>query len=909
MASMTIQMIASNKSKIHALTVIIMLIVISVVTTIVAADEFNTEVNVSPSNQTAPPEETFIVEIYCIPDQSIKSFGFGLSFDASFLEAISVTEGDVFNGYTTFFNPGTIDNTAGNINGVFNLILGSGNISNPGTFVTILFTAKINTGTSFLNLNSVGVTNETGYVIISVGNGTVTVEGTNNDPYDPGTPSGPTAKNVDQSGSYSTSTTDPDGDQVQYRFDWDANGAHEYSEWTNLVDSGTSVSKSHAWSTSGTYFVKTQVRDEYGATSEWSSGLTVTVTSPNQNPNIPSNPSGPTARELGQSGTYVTSATDPDGDQVQYRFDWDANGAHEYSEWTNLVDSGTSVSKSHAWSTSGTYFVKTQVRDEYGATSEWSSGFAIVASEIPSKDLTINNPSPANGSTNVSISTASLSINIQDPDGDTFNYAIVTIPNIGSSSGSEANNGSKSCSIAGLDYSTTYTWYVSCMNTGSVNWTNKSYRFTTESSGGNGDDNGDHPGGRGGLPPAEDDDNTSRQSNPPETPVKPSGPTFVEKGVEYIFMSSTYDINGEQIRYRFNWGDGNYSNWSDFMSSNTSVSMSHHWSAISNYSIRVMAQDENGSNSSWSPVLNVTVSQAESGEIPPVADVNVPSNASANQIIVFNASGSYDIDGIIISYQWDFGDGTTGSGVSTEHVYENPGEYAVNLVITDNNGNTYSKTMTVNIAPETKEEQSEEQQGVLLLHFGIIFVGLIVFIIGVLAVFFIDNVKSFFSGYNIHQFLHRAISRNKCEVGKIESNIEKTKISTNVYHGTVISQSKSANETDFKRSLVIRMNSYYDEIQKNHIENDCGDKLGSEESAFSDNSHEFHTGEKIEEILREELKSDKSPIEDSEVSRARDIESIVDNLILSNTKKKFSAENDSIFDESIYIIRRNVDNL
>ncbi|MCK5258783.1 MAG: hypothetical protein KAJ69_04625, partial [Thermoplasmatales archaeon] len=246
MVSMTIHMIASNRSKIHALTVIIMLIVIPVVATIVAADEFNTEVNISPSNQAVPPEEIFSVEIYCIPDQSIKSFEFGLSFDASLLEAISVAEGDIFNGYATFFNPGTIDNTAGNINDVFNLILGSGNISNPGTFVTILFTAKINTGTSFLNLNNVEITNETGYVIISVGNGTVTFEGTNNDPYDPSAPSGPTAGNVDQSGSYSTSTTDPDGDQVQYRFDWDANGAHEYSEWTNLVGSGTSASKSHA---------------------------------------------------------------------------------------------------------------------------------------------------------------------------------------------------------------------------------------------------------------------------------------------------------------------------------------------------------------------------------------------------------------------------------------------------------------------------------------------------------------------------------------------------------------------------------------------------------------------------------------------------------------------------------------
>ncbi len=154
-----------------------------------------------------------------------------------------------------------------------------------------------------------------------------------------------------------------------------------------------------------------------------------------------------------------------------------------------------------------------------------------------------------------------------------------------------------------------------------------------------------------------------------------------------------------------------------------------------------MAQDENGSNSSWSPVLSVTVSQAESGEIPPVADVNVPSNASANQTIVFNASGSYDIDGVIVSYQWDFGDGTTGSGVSPEHVYENPGEYTVTLVITDNNGNTYSKTMTVNIASESKKEQSEEQN-LLPFYLGIGVIGATLAILVCFTVFFRDSIVS-----------------------------------------------------------------------------------------------------------------------------------------------------------------------
>jgi len=74
--------------------------------------------------------------------------------------------------------------------------------------------------------------------------------------------------------------------------------------------------------------------------------LEVTYTT-NSPPNTQSQPSGPNSRNTGQSGAYTTSATDPDGNQAQYRFDWDANGAHDYRSWTSLVNSGTSSSRSH----------------------------------------------------------------------------------------------------------------------------------------------------------------------------------------------------------------------------------------------------------------------------------------------------------------------------------------------------------------------------------------------------------------------------------------------------------------------------------------------------------------------------------------------------------------------------------
>lgn len=56
--------------------------------------------------------------------------------------------------------------------------------------------------------------------------------------------------------------------------------------------------------------------------------------------------------------------------------------------------------------------------------------------------------------------------------------------------------------------------------------------------------------------------------------------------------------------------------------------------------------------------------------------------------IEFNGSGSYDPDGELVSYLWDFGDGTYGNGVIVEHIYFVPGEYNVTLTVTDNFGAT-----------------------------------------------------------------------------------------------------------------------------------------------------------------------------------------------------------------------------
>ncbi|MFE3845669.1 PKD domain-containing protein [Thermoplasmatota archaeon] len=77
---------------------------------------------------------------------------------------------------------------------------------------------------------------------------------------------------------------------------------------------------------------------------------------------------------------------------------------------------------------------------------------------------------------------------------------------------------------------------------------------------------------------------------------------------------------------------------------------------------------------------------------PPVADSNGPYRAEETNVIQFDGSDSFDSDGTIISYEWDFGDGETNSGANPRHGYQEPGNYTVILTVTDEDGATNSTT-------------------------------------------------------------------------------------------------------------------------------------------------------------------------------------------------------------------------
>ena len=88
----------------------------------------------------------------------------------------------------------------------------------------------------------------------------------------------------------------------------------------------------------------------------------------------------------------------------------------------------------------------------------------------------------------------------------------------------------------------------------------------------------------------------------------------------------------------------------------------------------------------------------ESNTQPPFAAITGPDSLNEGDTGAFGGAGSVDPNGAIASYEWDFGDGTTASGVAVSHVFTQDGVYLVRLTITDNDGLTDSATLSVTVA-------------------------------------------------------------------------------------------------------------------------------------------------------------------------------------------------------------------
>jgi hypothetical protein len=94
----------------------------------------------------------------------------------------------------------------------------------------------------------------------------------------------------------------------------------------------------------------------------------------NRAPGVPAAPDGPLSSVKDSLCDFTSTATDPDGGEVCYRFDW---GDGDTSDWTGWVKSGQPGGASHAWHLYGTFAVRAQAKDPDDSVSAWSDAHQL----------------------------------------------------------------------------------------------------------------------------------------------------------------------------------------------------------------------------------------------------------------------------------------------------------------------------------------------------------------------------------------------------------------------------------------------------------------------------------------------------------------------------------------------------
>jgi len=171
------------------------------------------------------------------------------------------------------------------------------------------------------------------------------------------------------------------GHALEYRFDTDAAGSHEFSTWSALDSIAVS------WADTGLYEIRAQARgaEHTDKVSAWSGACSVTVVEPVVPVETVSTPGLPTGTPDTQSGwpeEFCTAgAASNFGHALEYQFDFDAAGAGDTTTW-DAADCFT-----YTWASAGPYIVKARARcaEHPDVASGWSQGkYVVVDLEIVS---------------------------------------------------------------------------------------------------------------------------------------------------------------------------------------------------------------------------------------------------------------------------------------------------------------------------------------------------------------------------------------------------------------------------------------------------------------------------------------------------------------------------------------------
>ncbi len=147
------------------------------------------------------------------------------------------------------------------------------------------------------------------------------------------------------------------------------------------------------------------------------------------------------------------------------------------------------------------------------------------------------------------------------------------------------------------------------------------------------------------------------------------------------------------VSYSWDFGDGN---------TGIGSTTSHTYTADGTFTASLVVEDSNGGLNA--ATITITVDPAPVDD-PVAAFTANPNTGTAPLTVDFDASTSTPPAGAtLISYSWDFGDGTTGTGETVSHTYNAAGTYTAILTVEDSNSNTDTEEANITVEDTPSED-------------------------------------------------------------------------------------------------------------------------------------------------------------------------------------------------------------
>ena len=321
-----------------------------------------------------------------------------------------------------------------------------------------------------------------------------------------------------------------------------------------------------------------------------------------------------------------------------------------------------------------TYIVWVNATDPTGSKLNTTAWYNFTTQVTPvNAPPQLSNPFPANGSTNIAVTTSTLSIIIQDPEGDHINWTITTSPNIGSNAGTLEGNGTKTVSVSGLSSATKYRWTVQTYD--GHHWTNQTFSFTTASSGG---------GGTPSPPPV--------INYPPIANLSAGQPSQGEVNTTIFFNGSkSSDPDGTITKWFWTFGD---------QTNSSGEVVEHRYTQAGVYTVILTVTDNQGATGTATATCMIT--QPNRPPTPPY--ITGPTQGSQDTCYNYTVV-STDADNDTLRYFVRWGDETSYENVSSflprdipftcNHRWTTPGSYTITAFASDNKTNSEPAYLTV----------------------------------------------------------------------------------------------------------------------------------------------------------------------------------------------------------------------